>query len=289
MDVLNIIFVAILIILGYVVYSYINSYNEIVNELKKIRLKCINGKNNDSNKKTKMEENEEVTEIEEENEDNPFEIIKSESSLLKPDLLDKNKFLINTGEEDNNNEETEKTKKIRSESVDFSKLSHKKNNSYDENSYKNKDLDIDKQNISNKVKKILNVKNESEDTPILESFENFREQSQLEYWEPYTENIDKVSEGFISCPYRGYNKELYEPLIIDSNTIKMRGFPGDNEIVNYNQVDNENNIRGNNRNKWCLVDKINKKCIQQNEKQICRNKEIYDTKFQCQGYSKLNK
>lgn len=297
MNIGNILLVAILIIFGYVMYSYINSYNEIVNELKKIRLKCINGGNKNSstgkksNKNSETENEEETGEEEnQKNISNKFEIIPLKNTFNKK-IINKNKLLINTnGEDDNDDEGEEDTSPIKNESevLDFHKLSNKKNNSYSQNNYKNKNLNIDNKHISNEIENVINTEDESEYEPILENFQNFKDQSNIEYWKPYVENIDKVSEGFISCPYRGYNKELYEPLTLDSNTIKIRGKPKDNRIVNYNQINNNPQFEENSGNKWCVVDKIQKKCVEQNGNEICKNKQIYDTQFECQGYTALN-
>ena len=294
MNIGNILVVAVLIILGYVMYSYINSYNEIVNELKKIRLKCINGKNNkekeEEEEEKKSDKNTLKTETEEEQK---FEIIEVENKMLNKKIVNKNTLLLNTNGEgettksENLDEENDPSQEILQENVNFQKLGKKKNYSYNKNNYQNNPIDIDNKNISKKVTHLLSTETEGEYRPILESFENFQDQSKIDYWKPYVENINQVSQGFISCPYTGYNQELYEPLIIDSNTIKMRGIPGNNKTVNYNQVNIEEKIQDKNNNQWCLVDKVNKICVQQNNNQICKDKQTFDTQFQCQGYAAL--
>ena len=53
MNIANIIYLTVIIFLLYIMYSYISSYNEIVDELKRIRLKCVTNKNS----QVKLEEN----------------------------------------------------------------------------------------------------------------------------------------------------------------------------------------------------------------------------------------
>ena len=311
MKLLNIIFLITLLILGYIVHSYIKSYNEIVNELKKIRLKCIHSKNDITElKKNKYKKNEENTEENTEEEidekqgeniiddipnsqlgdyDKRYNITRIGKNISNKKIADKNKLLLGIPEENDILNKSENSTTEDSEYIDFQELSRKKNDSYNKNNYNNKKMKLDNKSISETVYNIVDNETTEEYDQILEKFTDFQDQGELKYWKPYEEDIQKVSEGFVSCPYKGFNNELYEPLIINSNTIEPRGLnQSSGKIVN-NQIFNKNKTerKGNQKQKWCLVDSVTKKCVQTENNQFCANKKTYDTQFQCQGYNSV--
>ena len=83
MNIANIIYLTVIIFLLYIMYSYISSYNEIVDELKRIRLKCVTNKNS----QVKLEENIKKSKPEKQNieyDDVSKEIIKIIDENIKP-------------------------------------------------------------------------------------------------------------------------------------------------------------------------------------------------------------
>ena len=97
-------------------------------------------------------------------------------------------------------------------------------------------LEESNQNNINSDNLILNSNIYSNQNSQIENFENFQKEKNIQYWKPFKEDIKKISEGFIKSPYQGYNKDLYEPLIINSNSVKTRGLKNKNIYQDKNQL-----------------------------------------------------
>ena len=300
MNITSIIYLVVIVILAYVMYSYISSYNQIVDELKKIRLKCIKTQNNQTteetksikNKKTETEEAEENEETEEneENERNDYIIKKVKGEISDKDIQSNNLLFtgndISEADEENQQIKNDKGDETQEELLDFTRLSKKKNLSYSKNNYKTKNNSIDNKALKKKISQIIDDEN---DKGSIEPFQNFQNESKIEYWKPYEEDIQKTTEGFMDSPYQGYNKELYEPFLINSNSINPLGYPSEKKKNIVHNVKNHNQIQQpKSKEKWCTVDSINKICVPV-KNGICVSRQDYDTQFECQGYSKLGK
>ena len=163
-----------ILIISYTLYSYIKSYNEIVDELKKIREKCVIDANQ-----------EEKTNIKEEKE------------------------TFSKSENKKRNKETKKKQKVKNKTESKEKNDEEINN---ENDGEINDEEINDEEINDEEtnnRKINTGKKNKQETNI-ESFENFSNEKYIHYWKPYKEDINKTSEGFQNSPYKGYNKYLYE-------------------------------------------------------------------------------
>lgn len=208
----------------YILYSYIKSYNDIVDELKKIRLKCIQ-------KKVKKEKN-----IYNKNkQQGDYKITRIISSLSEENQEEEEKHEEENLEEDlqeENNTSTENRYKNNYRNINYNEKN--KNNVENGNTIvlNNFDryLEESNQNHINSDNVIISNNMESNQIENFENFENFEKEKQLEYWKPFKEDINKISEGFVQSPYKGYNKDLYEPLIINSNSVNTRGLKKNTNI-----------------------------------------------------------
>jgi hypothetical protein len=158
----KIIIISFILIISYTLYSYIKSYNEIVDELKKIREKCVI----DSNQEQETN-------------------IKEEKESFSKDQNKKGK------------KQKKKEKKIETEEINTKQTNNEGKNTEETNTERTNTEETNTERTN------------TEETNI-ESFENFSNEKYIDYWKPYTEDINKTSEGFQDSPYKGYNKYLYE-------------------------------------------------------------------------------
>jgi len=202
----NALYIIIIAVLCYTLYSYIQSYHKIIDELTKIRIKCIN--------------NQQKEEIENENMNRHNEHFKTE--IKQKNNNDKNQ----------NNKEEINQENDNNVFINFQKLSNIDNDNYKkdminiENDIINTSSndDTDKDFIQN-----INIKSEINENKIIKKLKNeidvetqqeeFEKEKEIDYWSPYKEKHENITEGFVSSPYKGFNQNLYENLIIDSNTI----------------------------------------------------------------------
>ena len=211
----NALYIIIIAILCYTLYSYIQSYHKIIDELTKIRIKCINNKQYDEVEKNKNIHNEqfkiELKNNQQDNyENNDYEDNENNNKIDEENQ--NNNVFINFQKLSNVDNDNYRKKKINVKNDISNPLS---NNSTDKEFINN--VDINKIQYSNK-NKIIKTLDNNIDIDI-ETNQNFEKEKEIEYWSPYKEKHEDITEGFVSSPYKGFNQNLYENLIIDSNTI----------------------------------------------------------------------
>lgn len=217
---LNYLYVVIIVMLCYILYSYIQSYHKIIDELTKIRIKCINNK----------EENIHVRNFELETKNNKYD-----TEDINKEKNKENNGLTNFQELSNIDNSKYDTENINQEKknnglTNFQELSNIDNDNYnrDENNIQNDIINPLSNNYTDK-KFIDNINfNKNEINKIfnddINNNQEFQREKEIEYWSPFKEKHQEITEGFISSPYKGFNQNLYENLIVNFNT-------NDNKVI----------------------------------------------------------
>ena len=280
----NVLYFSLLILFGYILHSYIKSYNEIVDELKRIRIKCVI-----NNKYTK------------DNQNDTHNKIKGKTNTNKPQLNDVN--INNTQNNDNiddqlnidendqlNIDDNDKINiddndKINIDDNDKINIDDNDQLNIDENDQLNIDendeyTNIDVHNNNKDNKKIINFTKLSttNNDSYSENFTNYSKERDINNWKSYKDNIVSSCEGFQNCPYKGYNVDLYETLI-NSNTVTKNTHKNTNQL-GWEQSDLLN-ANEKSHNGWCYLDSLNNnKCVPVSKKQNCKGT-FYKHKKEC--------
>lgn len=285
----NILYFLLLILFGYILHSYIKSYNEIVDELKRIRIKCvINNKENQNDKQKKKkitqlndnntnQENNDITN--KLNDDDKINIDDKTNNTDNNDEINN----IDNNDEINNIENNEETNNIENNDDETNNI---ENNDDETNNTENNDDETNNTENNGEIKneiinftKLSNKNNDSyssEKNTNIESFENYSKEGNINNWKSYKDNIVSSCEGFQNCPYKGYNVNLYETLI-NSNTVTKNTYKNTNQLGwEHSDLLNSNEKS---HNGWCYLESLNdNKCIPVSKKQNCKGTFFKDKK-----------